>query len=188
MTKNTTFYRIKQQDKEIIYKDLSVLELSYLENIKNDITRNEFAAKACIVSPDNLSSVPWPILQQVGRNAIENSVKYISDKQLFEISVKEYRNTLSDKNSSLSMIKHIMLAFPGQSITDLLKLTWKDLIELVCLSEEVLGKRIFNIAGGPQAPIKKGTRLVNPQYFRDDGKSLQDKMNELDNVIGGIPK
>ncbi len=188
MTKNTTFYRIKHQNKEILYKDLSVSTLCYLENIKNEVNRNELAAKASIISPTNLEEIPWPILQQVGRNAIENSVKYISDKQLFEILVKEYREGLTDGSSPLSMIKHIMVAFPGQSITELLKLTWKDLVELVCLSEEVIGKRIFNVGGAPAAPRRKGSRLVNSSLFTNDGKSLQEKMNELNNILGGIPK
>jgi len=187
MTKNTTFYRIKNKDKEIIYKDLSVLDLSYLENIKSDVMRNELAAKASIVSPTNLEEIPWPILQQIGRNVIENSVKYISDKQLFEILVKEYRDSLTEGGSPLSMIRYIMLAFPGQSVTELLKLTWKDLVELVCLSEEVLGKKIFNVGGSAPTP-KKGSRLANFKYFDEDGKSLQDKMSELNNILGGTPK
>jgi len=187
MTKNTTLYKIKNNGDEIIYKDLSVLDLCYLENIKNDIMRNEFAAKISIVSPANIDNIIWPILQQIGKNVLENSVKYISDKQLFEILVKEYRKNLSDGGSPLSMIKFILAAFPGQSITELLKLTWKDLIELVCLSEEVLGKKIFNV-GIPMKTHNKTSRLANFKYFGEEGNNLADKMNELNDILGGTIK
>jgi hypothetical protein len=187
MTRKTSFYKVKSGKDEIVYRDLTVLEISYLLNVKNEIRRFELAAKVCITEPSNLDGIAWHILQQVGRSALENSTKWISDTQLFEILVKEYREDLKDGTSPLSMIKHILVAFPGQSITDLLKLTWKDLIELACLSEEMLGKKIFNVAGAPSIP-KNGRKLVNPHSLDDDGKSLQDKMNALNASLGGIPK
>lgn len=186
-TRKTSFYQIKHNNSTIIYRDLNVLELSYLLNLKNDIIKFDMAAKAAIVEPTELDKIPWPILQQIGQSALERSTKWIVDKELFEIIVKEYRSDIKDGNSPLSMIKEILQAFPGQSITELLKLTWRDLIEMTCLAEEVLGRKIFNVAGMPTAR-RKGSSLVNSNSFEDDGTSLQEKMNALNATLGGIPK
>lgn len=186
MTRKTKFHKVKVNGKQVIFRDLTVLELSYLLEIKSDVSRNEMAAKVAIHDSD-VADIPWPILQQIGKSSIEHSAKWISDKQLFEILVKEYREELKDGTSPLSMIKHVLQAFPGQSVTELLKLTWKDLVELTCLAEEVLGRKIFNVAGMPNIP-KQGTKLVNPQSFEDDGMSLQQKMDALNASLGGIPR
>lgn len=150
--------------------------------------KHDLAAKTCIIEPTDLTNIPWPILQQIGQSTINHSTKWVNDKQLFEILVKEYRKDILDGTSPLGMIKKIIEVFPGQSITELLKLTFKDLVELVCLAEQVTGKKILNVAGGP-VPRRKGSRLANAQVLEgEDGQSLQDKMNALNASLGGIPK
>jgi len=187
MTPNTTLHKIKYNDKNIIYRDLTVLELSYFQNIKNEVMKKEFVARTCIIDPTNTDEIPWPILQQVGHNSIEQSIRWVSDKQLFEILVKKYRNGLSEGDSPLAMIKKIIEVFPGQSITELLNLTWKDLIELVCLAEEISGKFIFNISGNPRAK-RKGAKLATASDDSFDQSSLQQKMDALNATLGGVPK
>lgn len=186
MTRKTSLYKIKVNKQTIIYRDLSVLEVSYLSNIKKEIIRKEMAAKIAIIEPTDLENISWPILQRVGANALDNSTKWVTDKQLFEILVKEYREGLQDGTSPLSMIRHILQVFPGQSITELLKLTWKDLVEIVCLAELTIGKKIFDVSG--LVTQRKGSSLLQPNAFEDDGESLQEKMNALNASLGGIPK
>ena len=187
MTRKTSLYQIKVNKQPIVYRDLTVLEISYLSNIKNDLVKKEMAAKVAIVDPTDLSNISWPILQKVGSNALENSTKWITDKQLFEILVKGYREEIKEGSSPLAMIRQILQIFPGQSITELLKLTWKDLVEILCMAEISVGKKIFDVSGIPSAP-RKGSSLVQSNAFEDDGKSLQEKMNALNATLGGIPK
>lgn len=180
MTRNTSLHKLKYEGNSVIYRDLNSLEVAFLLNIKNDSVRNEMAAKTAMLDPEQ--NVPWPILQQVGERAIEHSTKVATDKQLFEITVKEYRDKLAS-DTDLSLISHIIRVFPGESILELLKLTHKDLIELVCLAESMTNSQIFTVRGSPVRK-KKGVKLVNPNELPDDGKGLQDKMNELNSMLG----
>lgn len=186
MTRKTSLYRIKSGKQTIVYRDLTVLEISYLANIKNELTKREMAAKVSIVEPTDVSDIPWPILQKIGENCVTNSVKWIQDKQLFEILVKECREEIKEGSSPLAMIRQILQVFPGQSITELLKLTWRDLVEIACMAELALGKKIFDVGGLPVQ--RKGSSLMQAGAFEDDGKSLQEKMNALNASLGGIPK
>lgn len=188
MTPRTSLHKISHNNTTILFRDLSVQEVLFLSNIKADVMKHDLAAKTCIIEPTDLTNIPWPILQQIGQSTINHSTKWVNDKQLFEILVKEYRKDILDGTSPLGMIKKIIEVFPGQSITELLKLTFKDLVELVCLAEQVTGKKILNVAGGP-VPRRKGSRLANAQVLEgEDGQSLQDKMNALNASLGGIPK
>lgn len=187
MTVNTTLHKVKYGNKTAIYRDLTVLELSYFSNIKNEVVRKEMVAKACIIDPMNGENIPWPILQQIGNSAIEQSQKWTSDKQLFEILVKQFRESISQGDTTYGMIRKIVEVFPGQSITDLLNLTWKDLVELVCLAEDMCGKRIFNVGAIPTVK-RRGVKLASVQDSNYDEASLQRKMDELNAALGGVPK
>lgn len=188
MTPKTGFHKIVYNDITIVFRDLTVLELSYLGNVKNEVMRFDMAAKVCIVEPSDLENIAWPILQKVGSSAIDHSTKWVADSQLFEVLVKESRKELSEGAGPLVMIRKIMEVFPGQSITELLKMTWKDLVSLSCLAEQASGKKIFSVAGGPTIQ-RKSSRLVNQQAFdEDNGQSLQEKMNALNSALGRIPK
>lgn len=188
MTPKTGFHKIEHNKTTIIFRDLTVLELSYLGNVKNEVMRNDMAAKVCIIDPTDLANIAWPILQKVGQSAIDHSSKWVADSQLFEILVKESRKEVLEGSGPLTMIRRIVEVFPGQSITELLKMTWKDLVALACLAEQISGKKIFNVAGGP-TPHRKGSSLANNRAFEEDGgQSLQEKMNALNSALGGIPK
>lgn len=185
MTRNTVLRKIKFDNQVVVYRDLTVLELTHLDNIKNEATKFERAAQLAIVERPNVS-LPWNILFQIGQKAIAHSTKYVNDRDLFEITVKDIRRQFSESDSPLILIGKILEAFPGQSIVELQNLTHKDLIELGCLVESMTQRPIFKVKGAPTR--KKGASLVNPSEFADDGKSLQEKMTELNNALGGIPK
>lgn len=180
MTRNTSLHKLKFGKDSVTFRDLNVQEVAFLQNIKNESVRNEMAAKASMIDPEQ--NLPWPILQQVGERALTHSTKVTTDKQLFEITVRECRDKLAI-DTDLSLISHIIRIFPGESVVELLKLTHKDLIELVCLAESMTNSQIFTIKGSPVRK-KKGVKLVNPHELPDDGKGLQDKMNELNSMLG----
>lgn len=184
MTRNTRLYKIKSTTQSYIYRDLTAKEIDFLDSIKNDTVRYEMAAKVALVDCDK--SVPWPLLQQIGARVLEKSKDIIIDKDLFEITIKESRDKL-ESDTLMFLISHVIKYFPNESIIDLMNLTYKDLIELVCLAETMNDTRIFNVG---KSPIKrKGRKLVNPNEFPDDGKGLQEKMNELNSMLGyGLPK
>lgn len=180
MTRNTKLHKLKFGKESVTYRDLNTQEISFLNGISNDSVRYEMAAKTAMLDPEQ--NVPWPILQQVGERALAHSEKLLSDKHLFEITVKECRESLTT-DSILSLISHIIRVFPGESVVELMKLTPKDLIELVCLAEQMTNSQIFTIKGAPVRK-KRGVKLVNPTDLPDDGKGLQDKMNELNSMLG----
>lgn len=185
-TKHTKLHRTSIPQGEILFRDLSVGEVAFLTNIKSDVRRNEFAAEAAIVKKPDSIDVPWPVLQQIGSSAMNHSLKYVNDKQLFEIAVKESREDVNNGTTPLGLISHIVKAFPGTSLLELLNMTFRDLIELTCLAEAVTESKVFNVAGSPIR--KKGTKLVNPAALEDDGKSLQEKMSELNASLGPTPR
>lgn len=171
-------YKITFQDGDAItYRTLSAGELEFLDSIENESTREERAG--ILASGDN--NIPWQKLFLVGRRAIKRSKKTITDDTLFEIKVLEARKKISSNKSALSFIAKILQYFPNQSITELLDKTYDELIELLCLCEHVSGQQII-----PVGRIKKrGQRIVNPKAMKDGGKALQEKMNELNNSLGG---
>lgn len=186
MTKNTKLHKIKHAGKAIIYRDLVAEEVCFLHNIKNETIRFEFAAKLAIQEPTDTKEIPWPILLQIGSNTLNNSSRVLRSKDLFEITVKEFRQNLEREDlGPMPLIGEILKALPGQSITDLLKLTYVDLIEIACLCEKIRGIQILNV--GKVFGKKKGVKLVDPKSLPDDGKSLRRKMEEL-NAFLGTPK
>lgn len=183
MTRNTKLYKIscmvgnKRQD--VYYRDLTVLEYSYLSNLKSDVVRYEMAARNAIikVDPDKIAIGP---LLKIGEDVFNRTYSFLNPEnhQLFDITISEFRESLKNDDVMI-LIKHILTCLPGQSFTDLIKLNIKDLVELVCMCEFMIGKPIF---GGAK---KHG--LVNKSTLPDDGKSLQEKMNALNSHLG-IPK
>lgn len=183
MTRNTKLYQISYNGIKIVYRDLTAKEVGFVENIKTETLRYEIAAKLVISEPTDTTGIPIGIMLQIGSNAYINSSKYIRDKDLFEITVKESRDGLEKETSSpMALIAEIIKSIPGQSITDLFELTYKDLIELVCVCEKIRGVQLLSVVDGLQK--KKGIRLVDPKNLPDEGKSLQQKMDDLNNFIG----
>lgn len=182
MTRNTRLHKVNYNETEIIYRDLTVTEIDFLENIKKEVVKFEFAAKLAIIEPTDTKDIPIGTIVQVGNNALSNSTKSARDKDLFEITVKEFRSSLENESASpLPLIAEVIKTVPGQSITDLLQLTYNDLIELVCLCEKIRNTQILSVGQGPK---KKGIKLVDPKNLPDDGKSLKEKMAELNAALG----
>lgn len=180
MTRNTKIYKMYfnkgQEKKEIYYRDLNTLELAFLSNIKNDTIRLEMAGVTALYNCD-ASEIPIGIKIQIGEKVIETSQEIINDMQLLEVYVTEFRTSIKS-DDVMMCLKYILSILPGQSFTDLLKLNFKDLIELVCLCEDITGKNIFKFGG------KKGINLINPHTLDDDGQSLQQKMDSLNSHLG----
>lgn len=184
MTRNTKLYKVSctidKKKQDIYYRDLNALEYSFLSNIKNDLTKKEMAAKTVIIKMDP-DKVPFGTLLKIGEDIIGRLDMFLESPQLFDISINEFREGIK-KDDAMLLIGHIMTFFPGQSFTELIKLNIKDLIELVCLCEHVIGKPIFD-----NGKKQQHHGLINKSKLPDDGKSLQEKMNALNGHLG-IPK
>ena len=178
MTRNTRLFtmspKIKGKAVQIIYRDLNVLELSFLRNIKNKVVQFEMAGKLAVTNYD-LDKIPWPVLQQIGGDILTKSMECVTDMDLQDIAISEFRNTNLGTEPFMSDILVILKHFPGQSITELLKLTHKDLIELVVMCEKITNSKIYG--GKPTA--SKNTHLVNPKDLPDGGKLLQREIEKL---------
>ena len=184
MTNNTKTFQAKIGKLTITYRTLSAGELGFLDNVKSEVYRNEFAAKLAITDPTDTKSIPWPVLNQIGASIYQKSSSVMKDKDLFEVTVKDFRARLDREDEGpMSLIGEILKVFPGQQVTELLKLTYEDLIEIVCLIEKLSGKQIFAVGKAPFGK-KKGVKLVDPRTLPDDGKSLKQKMAELNAHLG----
>lgn len=172
-TRNTKLYKITYNDngikKEVIYRDLTNLEYSFLSNITNDVLKVEMAGKTVVED----SNIPIGTILRIGKQVIDNVTNLLGSEELLNITIGEFKNNI--KNDSIMIyIREILSILPGQSFTELLNLNLKDLIELVVLCEEIQGKPIFKRSG-----IKLKHNLTD-----DDKKSLQQKMNELNKFVG----
>lgn len=159
-------YTVKGHQEEVYYRDLTVLELAFLSNIKTLPIRLETAGKLALY---NKTDVPFPTLLKIGEDILNRAYTDKQDTQLLEIYVREFREKIS-QDDNLQMIKTILQYFPGQSVTDLFNLTYKDLIEIVCLCEASIGKNIFKYGKGG---------LVNTKDLPDGGKSMQAKFDKI---------
>lgn len=175
MTRNTRLFSIKPiingKKEEIIYRELNVLELSQLNNIHNKVIQAELAAQMSVTNKDHVN-IPWPIKQQIGADVFVKSMSCVSDPEMKDIVISEFRNKEITDDPFLPDILVILKYFPGQSITDLLKLTHRDLIELVTICEKVTGNKIYGSGA-------KSQHLVNPKDLPDGGKSLQREIEKL---------
>lgn len=180
MTRNTKLYKISclvgKQKQDVYYRDLTALEYTYLSNLKNNVIKYEMAARNVILKTDP-DKIPIGPLLKIGEDAYNKISSFMNPEnhQLFDITISEFRESLKTDDIMI-MIRYILTCIPGQSFTDLIKLNIKDLIEIVCMCEVMVGKPIF---GGTK---KHG--LVNKASLPDDGKSLQEKMNALNKFVG----
>lgn len=196
MTRNTKLYKSQIGDSTIVYRTLTALEISILNNITNPVKRSEMAAKMAVVE-GNIEDVHYSALQQIGDQAITNSMLVFSDNELFEMTVKEFRGSVSN-DPVMNMIKSIISVLPSTSIEYLLNLNYKDLIELLCLCETLTNKKMFNIEGdagpvvrtgnpGQKVATGHGVATVGNDgklEFADDGKSLAEKIKENQKFYG----
>lgn len=189
MTRNTKLHKAKNVklknggNTDVLFRTLTVIELSFLNNIKKETDRTEYAARISITNI-NPSEIEWPTRMSIGKSAIDKSTKVIRDNELFEITVKEFRNSV-DNDPVMGAISRIKEVFPGSSIIDLLNLTHEDLIELVCLCEQITGKPIYKISGGLK---NKSMSLVNTNDIPEEARDkIQKQINSLNRKMG-IPR
>jgi hypothetical protein len=150
---NSKLYKLKTKNIEIIYRDLTANELACINNLTKNIEKLQYAAKFAILDPTDTTIVPWPIMQQVGERTLYNSTKSLADKDIFDITVKEFRQRLDNEiNNPLTLIGEILQVLPHQSISDLMGLTYENLIEIVCLCEKLTGKQLLDV---PISPLKQ---------------------------------
>jgi hypothetical protein len=180
MTRNTKFYKItatiNNEKKDIYYKDLTTIEMSVLNNIKNEVVRKQMAAELSVYNIDP-EIVPFPIKLQIGEDILFRSGQVISDKDILDITVQQFRTSIKDGDPVLSWLSHLTRFYPGTSINDFLHMNYKDLIELVVLGEEMTNTSVFGSK-------KKGVNLVNPNNLEDGGKALREQIRTLNNSIG----
>lgn len=172
ITRNTKYYKstvkdISNNEIDILYRELNILELSFLDNINSQNKKFEISYDLAV---DKEYNILWPTKLQIGELILVKSLKIVADKDLFEITIKNMREKISN-DTTINMITHITQVFPGTSILELFKLNHKDLIELTCICENMTNKRIFD--------LKKLQPKTGLKEFPDDGKTLQEKMNEL---------
>ena len=179
MTRNThlykTQYSIGKKKHDVYYRDITALEYTFFNNIKNQAVRDDMIGRLVIYQTDP-DKVPFGTRIIIGRDVMSRVDSILASRQLFEISINEFREKIK-QDDFLMAIKNILMCLPGQSFTDLLNLTINDLLELACLCELIVGKPIF------ETGHKKGG-LVNTKTLPDDGKSLQQKMDALNNHLG----
>ena len=178
LTRNTKLYKATSENgNEVIYRNLTVNELKSLDNIISVFYKNKLAFD--IASIDVTVELNYFEIQQIGKDIINNSLRLFSNPSLFELTIDEFRATIDD-DPILSLIATIINVLPNTSIQFLLTQTYDDLIELGVLCEKLSNKKIFNVnnsASKSNGPLEiKNNRI----YFKEDGKSLQDKMKEME--------
>lgn len=176
MTRNTKFYKVKTNGKDIYYRDLSIVEICALQGIKNVAIKNEMAADISITNVDP-SEVPFEIKIQIGEDILYRGCSVLYDPEVLDITISEMREKVKS-DQILAWITHINKYFPGTSYIDLLNLNPKDLIELVVLIEEAQKEKIF---GSKQQRMN----LVNPNDLPEDkAKALRDQIRNLNSQMG----
>lgn len=176
ITRNTQLYKItyklNNNPHELIFRDLTAVEYNFISNIKNDALKVEMAGKLVI---DNYNDkIPIGTILKVGKTVIDNVTEILNSQELFDITISNIKDDIK-KDDFMMLIKNILMVIPGQSFTDLIKLNLKDLIELLCLCEEIVGKPILKSS--------KHKTTLKKAFSEEDQKSLQQKMNELTSFI-----
>lgn len=184
MTRNTRLYKFKfklnGEDTDVIFRDLTALELSFLGNLKDHSTQEEMAGRIAIENI-NSDNVPWPVRVQIGQKALEYSNEIVSNSKLEEIIVKELRQSI-EYDYIFYLISIIKRVFPTESIIDLMNLTVKDLIELVVFAEKFIDKKLILETDPLPTQRKKSRKLINPRDLPDQGASLQEAINKLNHI------
>ena len=173
MTRNTKIYKITVNKKDIYYRTLNVSEITMLNGINKPFYRFEMAAKLSLMNDESLD---YPILQSIGKDVIERSSLTICDKDLYEITVENFRKSI-ETDEFITIIVKILQHLPNVSIEFLLNQTINDLIEYGCICEKLSNKRFFNFTNTSKIDEQNGHK-----YFQDDGKSLKEKMIENEKV------
>ena len=176
-TRNTKLYTATDgKQVSIVYRTLTITELSVIEKIHNSFYRSEIAYDLAYISgnePHFLAKY------QIGQDIIEASMLEVNDETLFGLTVDDFR--ISVKNDlAFNLIPSIISILPGTTVEYLLNITYLDLIELGALCEKMSNKKIFNTTN---TITKAQEQQKDGKLFFDDndGRSLQEKMKDLSN-------
>ena len=176
-TRNTKLYTATDgQQVSVIYRTLTISELSVIEKIHNSFYRSEIAYDLAYISGND----PHFLAKyQIGQDIIQASTLEVNDETLLVLTVEDFR--VSVKNDlAFNLIPSIINVLPGTTIEYLLNITYLDLIELGTLCEKMTNKKIFNTTTALSKPIDN---VKDGKLFFDDndGRSLQEKMKDLSN-------
>jgi len=182
MTRNTQVYRsiviIADEEVEIMYRDLTVLELSFIKNINIPAFAEETAGRISILNVDP-TELPWAIVIQIGQNILGKAYDTITNETIHKGLLEDFKNKVKE-DGVIYLIIQIKKVFPTESILSLLNLTYKDLLELTVLAEIMSGTNI--ISDEPKQTNKR--KLVNPNNLPDGGKALQESISRLNEQMG----
>jgi len=169
MTRNTKLYKVTIKGKDVYYKTLTIKELSIIDNINREFYKNEVAAKFALVDDVELD---FPMLQQIGKDAIEKSNIVLYDEELYKITVENFRKAVNDDQFMIIIMK-VLQVMPNLSIEYLFNQTTSDLIEIGCICEQLSNKRFFNFSYNTSTDDVEGHT-----YFQESGKTLKEKIEE----------
>ena len=145
MTRNTRLFKIRAkingEETEVIFRDLTALELSFLGNLKDESTQEEMAGRISLINID-ADVVPWAIRIQIGQKVLEYSNELAANTKLEEVLSHELRQSI-EYDYTFYLISIIKRVFPTESIIELMNLTFKDLLELVIFAEKFTGKQLL---------------------------------------------
>jgi len=171
LTRNTKLCKATNEDGvEIIFRSLTITELKVLDNIVSQFHKAEIAFELGYISGGKPN---FFLQQEIGRDIITASSLEINDETLFALTVDDMRASI-DNDMIFNLIQHIISILPSTTIEYLLNLTYLDIIELAALCEKMSNKKIFT--NTQSASIKREDGFLSD----DSGKSLQDKMKEME--------
>jgi len=174
LTRQTKLYKSTFDDKEVIYRTLNITEINVINNISNTYYKYDVAYDLAVINKDD--EINYLIKQQIGKDIIESSALSLSDDMILSLTVDGFRESVKN-DFTLTLIPQIMNVL-NVNLEYLLSLTIDDLIELTALCEIMTNKKIFKDIDMPKEDV--AIKNDNPQFFPEDGKSLQDKMKELE--------
>jgi len=176
-TRNTKLYNSTDgKEVSIVYRTLTISEISVIDRIKNAYYRAEMAYELGYISgnePHFLAKY------QIGQDILEASSLEVNDETLFALTVDDFRASIKG-DLAFNLIPSIINVLPGTTVEYLLNITYLDLIELGALCEKMANKKIFNTTN---TISKAHEQQKDGKLFFDDndGRSLQEKMKDLSN-------
>ncbi len=172
ITRQTKLYK-SQTDTDVFvtFRTLNISELKVIDSIKSQFHKAEIAFELGYISGDNPN---YLIKEQIGRDIIEASSIAMDDEVLFELIVEDFRTAVNN-DMMFDLCARILEAIPSTTIEYLMSCTFNDLIELVAFVEKLTNKKIFKFEKKQDINIKD-----EKAFFQEDGKTLQDKMKEMD--------
>lgn len=177
ITRNTKIYKAtSEKGNEVLFRTLSVTELTLVDRIESIFHKNEMAYEIAAIEKNR--NLNYFEIQQIGKDVINASMMLMGNDDLFELTIDELRASVKT-DPILTIISNIIGVIPNVSLEYLLTLTYEDLLELGVFCEELTNKKIFKQKTATTRPTQDVEIKENKSFFKEDGKSLQDKMKEL---------